>query len=554
MAVTKITFENKTGIQNDASVARKNKVVDEDMNEIKQVVNNNADEVVEIQENIEDLQGGQGTADADITSLKNRVNTLETDNTQNKSDINILKNNNETNKSNISTLQENVSDLETNKVSKVDGMGLSEENFSTGLKNKLAGLKNYDDTELQEKVSALEGDNETNKSNIEELQEDNIQNKADITDIKEEQETQNEKINTSITKNEAQDELISKLKNALINAETEEAKSLNVEDASAIGQLEVFGNQEQETVKGIQILQNTNQGNTGYNFSTNPTGVGKVEEIDFLGTKGAKFSLTEKLTSWKYITRNTNLSKLKNNTTYTIQFDCKTNYNESALMIRIQFGDTSNTFLSFPTETVNNETKRIKLVATSNDTALNAQILYIQPNALNDVGEEFSITNLILVEGDYSNTELEWEDYTDLEGSPSPNHPSEVACLGSNKNEFNGSNAYNGYVAGEVGQKISYQSSTLSKTYKSCCKLIKNKNYTLSFNKNNPANTNVKVCAIADEDENVLQVFNLNPAEETMIITPTNTGYLYLVMDINATNIKLEEGTEATSYSPNRTR
>ena len=61
MAVTKITWENKTGIQNDASVARKNKVVDEDMNEIKQVVNNNADEVSEIQENIEDLQGGQGS-------------------------------------------------------------------------------------------------------------------------------------------------------------------------------------------------------------------------------------------------------------------------------------------------------------------------------------------------------------------------------------------------------------------------------------------------------------------------------------------------------------
>ena len=86
MAVTKITWENKTGIQNDASVARKNKVVDEDMNEIKQVVNNNADEVSEIQENIEDLQEGQGTFDTDITNLKNRVTTLEKDNTQNKTE------------------------------------------------------------------------------------------------------------------------------------------------------------------------------------------------------------------------------------------------------------------------------------------------------------------------------------------------------------------------------------------------------------------------------------------------------------------------------------
>lgn len=45
MAITKITYENKTGIQNDSSIARKNKVVDEDMNEIKRVVNSNSDEL-----------------------------------------------------------------------------------------------------------------------------------------------------------------------------------------------------------------------------------------------------------------------------------------------------------------------------------------------------------------------------------------------------------------------------------------------------------------------------------------------------------------------------
>lgn len=112
MAVTKITWENKTGIQNDASVARKNKVVDEDMNEIKQVVNNNADEVTTMQETIEDLQEGQGTSDTDITNLKNRVTTLEEDNTQNKSDINTLKSDNQTNKSNISTIKGQISEIQ----------------------------------------------------------------------------------------------------------------------------------------------------------------------------------------------------------------------------------------------------------------------------------------------------------------------------------------------------------------------------------------------------------------------------------------------------------
>lgn len=45
MSAMKITFENKAGIQNDSSVDRKNKVVDEDMNEIKRVVNSNSDEL-----------------------------------------------------------------------------------------------------------------------------------------------------------------------------------------------------------------------------------------------------------------------------------------------------------------------------------------------------------------------------------------------------------------------------------------------------------------------------------------------------------------------------
>ena len=141
MAVTKITWENKTGIQNDASVVRKNKVIDEDMNEIKQVVNGNADELTTAKDNIEDLQ----------------------------------------------------------------------EEFSN--------FENYDDTEIRKDISDIKKEQETQKTDIEELQ---------INDSK-------------------QDELISKLKNALINAETEESKSLYVTDANKFGQLEVLGNQEQET-------------------------------------------------------------------------------------------------------------------------------------------------------------------------------------------------------------------------------------------------------------------------------------------------------------------
>lgn len=47
------------------------------------------------------------------------------------------------------------------KVDKVDGKQLSTEDFTAELKNKLSGLKNYDDTEIQEAVSKLRTDLDT---------------------------------------------------------------------------------------------------------------------------------------------------------------------------------------------------------------------------------------------------------------------------------------------------------------------------------------------------------------------------------------------------------
>lgn len=110
--IKKISYDNKSAIQNDEDIPTKNKVTDEDMNEIKNVVNNNADELTTAKGTIEDLQEEQGTSNADITSLKTRVSTLETDNTKNKSDINALNSDNKTNKSNIATMQEQISDIQ----------------------------------------------------------------------------------------------------------------------------------------------------------------------------------------------------------------------------------------------------------------------------------------------------------------------------------------------------------------------------------------------------------------------------------------------------------
>lgn len=132
---SKINYNNKAPFQTLEEIPDKNKVNAADMNEIKQVVNTNADELNTAKEDIENLETEQGTSNTEITNLKNRVTTLETENSTNKTDI---------------------ANLEENKVDKVEGKGLSTEDFTTELKSKLESLENYDDTEIKEDISNLE--------------------------------------------------------------------------------------------------------------------------------------------------------------------------------------------------------------------------------------------------------------------------------------------------------------------------------------------------------------------------------------------------------------
>lgn len=353
MAVTKITYENKEAIQNDASVANKSKVTDDDMNEIKKVVNNNADEVTGMQENIEDLQDGQGSANADITSLKNRVNTLES----------------------------NVSNLENNKVDKIEGKSLSTEDFTTELKTKLEGLNNYDDTEIKE----------------------------DISEIKQEQQTQNSDIENLQTNDNKQDELISKLKNALINVETEESKSLHVSDSNRFGSLEVLGNQEQETRSGKNLFDKNNMnilqgyidgsGSIIYNTSN------KIAYIECPKN-------TDITVSGKYLRGIACYNQLP---TYNLQTSVK-NINQ-ATCLTLNTGD--NTYLA---------------------------VWYYENNS---GYTEQEITDTVQVE--VGNVATEYEQYG---ASPSPDYPSPVVCLGSNTDgSFKGSTEIKMKNADETQEK-----------------------------------------------------------------------------------------------------
>lgn len=73
----------------------------------------------------------------------------------------------------ISQIKQQIADLEQNKEDKVEGKGLSTEDYTTQEKNKLASLQNYNDDKVRELISALnlrlttlEGDYETLEARV----------------------------------------------------------------------------------------------------------------------------------------------------------------------------------------------------------------------------------------------------------------------------------------------------------------------------------------------------------------------------------------------------
>ena len=116
-------------------------------------------------------------------------------------------------------LDEAIEDLDTNKVDKVDGKGLSTNDYTNEDKAKLDSLENYDDTEITQ----------------------------EIEDIQAKDEAQDTEINKQI-------DLIQKLKDNCINVTTEEATQLQVQDASTLpAKLDVRGNHSQETREGYNL-------------------------------------------------------------------------------------------------------------------------------------------------------------------------------------------------------------------------------------------------------------------------------------------------------------
>lgn len=78
--ISKIQYKNKQSIQNDENIAEENKVTDTNMNEIKQVVNNNAEEMEEVQTNISNIEKKNTEQDKNITNNTKSIEELKTEN------------------------------------------------------------------------------------------------------------------------------------------------------------------------------------------------------------------------------------------------------------------------------------------------------------------------------------------------------------------------------------------------------------------------------------------------------------------------------------------
>lgn len=116
--IKQIEYENKQAIQNDDSIANKNKVTAEDMNEIKNVVNQNAKELETLQEDNQGNETAIGTLQNDISLIKQNNSEQDKSIQSNTSKIEAINKSieaiNKKNTEQDTNIQKNVKDIEAN--------------------------------------------------------------------------------------------------------------------------------------------------------------------------------------------------------------------------------------------------------------------------------------------------------------------------------------------------------------------------------------------------------------------------------------------------------
>ena len=283
--------------------------------------------------------------------------------------------------------------------------------------------------------------------------------------------------------------------------ETEEAKSIHVEDASTIGQLEVLGNHEQETREGYNLLNNTLKSRTINGLTVV---VNKDKSVSINGTA----------------TANTNIifDKRLINTlaagTYTLK-DCQT-YIDS---------EENNGWWNASTTAVTKTFTKTPQLSTFG--------FYLYFSSGTTVNKTYYPA---LVKG------TEEKPYEQYGAMPSPEFESPIICLGSNKNLFD---VWENGSFTNQGEEI--ESSGIIRT-PNYIEVKENVEYTFKI-----YDESINNIAMFEYNENksfIKVTYNLN-SEQTILMSE-NTKYIKMRIvssDINL-KMKFEEGDTATSYSP----
>lgn len=314
-----------------------------------------------------------------------------------------------------------------------------------------------------------------------------------------------------------------KLKSALINVETEEAKSLHIEDASEVpAQLKVMGNEEQKTREGYNLLENTavTQTINGITFTVNDDGTVTVN-----GTATAQAVLK------------INQTLILENGNYKLN-GCPEGGSSSTYRFRL-YRTNTNAIPDIGSGAFFEITENIKF------------------NYLDMAIEEGTkISNLVFKPMIIKGTEEKL--YEPYGAMPSPGFPSKTKCLGSNKNICDIENYVENLTIDTDGTVIE------SNSYNIIVIPVKaNTIYTLSRKAVEGITSNI-VYGISSEypAANKECTYNILKYDvtELQIETVEDTKYILIrKQKFNTDNnlfvdMKIEEGDKATAYSPYRTR
>ena len=162
----------------------------------------------EIKSDITELQGNVGTLQSDVNTAKENISTLQSDVTGVEESVGTLTQSVSTMdttvksldtsvkglQTNVTELQGTVSDVEesvstlqtnlNNKVDKVQGKGLSTNDFTNEYKTKLDSLNNYDDTTVTENIAELQSDISSLQTTVGNHTKSIETNTTDITTLK----------------------------------------------------------------------------------------------------------------------------------------------------------------------------------------------------------------------------------------------------------------------------------------------------------------------------------------------------------------------------------